>query len=252
MIKDMCYTDLAVRAGLHFELMYATPVQVFVNGRYYGLLNLRTENNRQGLAGLLQTPVSDFTLFRMDEGDLEFDEGDSLLGEKMERLFREGSYQELKDFIDRESLIDYVLFQDYIGNDDWPAANCRAQIRHGERLRFFLFDLDYAAYRTRNPRLPELEYLEDDLSRIYRAFLEGDPSFRNDLEKRQAALYRIFSVATFNQQEDFRAAMIEDEITYLITKYQQPQSLLHWQMELVALKREFERQDHFIRKKYGY
>ena len=251
MLKDMAYSALAAHAGLNFELMYGAPVQVFVNGDYYGLLNLRTENNIEALSLMLNIPKQELSLFQMDDGELEFDEGAHTAADEFLLALEEEDLEVLDRMVNRQSFIDYLIFQDYIGNDDWPDANCRAHIGSDGMMRFFLFDLDYAAYRTQNPRLPEMEYLEDDLSEVYRIFLNGDPTFAVDLAKRQAELYDIFTPGLFNSIVDRKAALIENDISYLISKYGKPASILHWQLELAELKREFERQDHFIRKKYG-
>tara|TARA_R110002050_G_scaffold20348_1_gene57633 strand:- start:21941 stop:22576 length:636 start_codon:yes stop_codon:yes gene_type:complete len=48
MIKDLAYSRFAVQNCLNLEVMYGVPVQVFVNNKYYGLMNARTESNIAG------------------------------------------------------------------------------------------------------------------------------------------------------------------------------------------------------------
>ena len=253
MIKDLCYTELAIRAGLDIELMYGKPVHAFINEAYFGLLNLRTESNIYGLSGLLHADSSDISLMKVDKDNenLEYDEGSKTFALKVEKAIELEDWNTLKDLIDIDSFLDYVIYQDYIGNIDWPHNNAKAYSASNEALRFFLFDLDYAAYRTKNPILPELEYKNSDISKIFQALLEKDENFRKKLELRQRQLYRYLSPSAFNEIVDEFAVRIENEIPYLISKYKQPSSLMEWQLELDALKREFRKRDHYMRKKYN-
>ena len=47
----------------------------------------------------------------------------------------------LKDEIDINNFIDYMIFQSYIGNTDWPHNNARLYAINNEKFRFVLFDL---------------------------------------------------------------------------------------------------------------
>jgi len=53
MIKDISYSKLAIDNKLDFEFLYYEPVHAFVNGKYYGFMNLRTEKNQNGISRLL-------------------------------------------------------------------------------------------------------------------------------------------------------------------------------------------------------
>lgn len=251
MIKDLAYTRFAIQMGLDLELMYGKPVHAFVNDQYFGLLNLRTESGPRGMGGLLKKKPDDITIVKVDKdnGNLEIEEGNGLYATQLRKALNAGNELQLYHMLDISNFIDYLIFQDYIGNRDWPQNNVRAHSVGGAPFRFIVYDLDYAAFNTKNAKLPEMEYLEDDVSKIYQSLREI-PSFREQLEKRKKELYRKFSPKVFNGIIDEMALQIEAEIPYLMARYQQPPNILKWKMNLDELKREFERRDHYIRKKY--
>ncbi len=253
MLKDLAYTQLALESGLDVELRYGRPVHAFINDTYYGLLNVRSDIDRPGLSGLLGVDTNRITLLKTDpdNGNLEFEEGNAVLAQNMRDALKEENLETLHSLLDLDNFIDYLVFQDYIGNSDWPHGNVAAYSINGAPFRFVLFDLDFAAFRTKNALLPEMEFREDDLSRIYQVLFEQDEAFRNRLESRQKELYALLNPNRFNRILEERASAIEEEVSYLIARYRQPASSLHWRLELETLKRDFERRDFYMRRKYN-
>lgn len=119
----------------------------------------------------------------------------------------------------------------------------------GAPFRFFFFDADLAALRPKNPRLPEMEYGEDAMSILFQILFEDDDVF-TQLEERQKYWYDRFSPEDFNQLVDEMTEKIESDIPYLIAKWETPGNLMEWNLHVAQLKRDFERTDHFNRKKY--
>lgn len=252
MIKDKSYSQLAHKASLNFELMHiGSPTQVFINNNYYGLLNIRTESNLAGLSKLMRTTPDKMVIYKVDadNGNIEFNEGNQALTVDLEAAIDRGSTAELSSLIDANSFIDYIIYQDYIGNTDWPHNNIRMYSIEGEPFRFILYDTDHAARKTKNPLLPELEYVSHDLAKIYRAFREI-PGFDEQVENRQKELFNFFTPALFNQIVNENATLIKEDILYQISKHQQPQSPYQWKWHIDKMKRDFERRDHYIREKY--
>ena len=65
MLKDLSMTQLAINANLDIDLTYGTPALVYVNEEFYGLMNLRTEANTNGMAGLNGVKKSAITLAKI-------------------------------------------------------------------------------------------------------------------------------------------------------------------------------------------
>jgi hypothetical protein len=252
MIKDLAYTEFALRAGMDLELKYGKPTHVFINDSYYGLHNIRTENDRMALANLLQTDSSSITMIKMDDSNknLEYKEGNQTLAQSLIHAIKNEDAYALKQLIDINNFLDYIIFEDYVGNIDWPHNNARAYSVNGSKFRFLLYDLDLAAIRTKKSILPEMEYNDDHISRILQILLEEDHDFESRLHERQEMWYRVYSPELFNSIVDDLAENIENDIKYLIARRNSPKSTLQWRLNLEQLKRDFERTDHFNRKKY--
>ncbi|UTW66349.1 CotH kinase family protein [bacterium SCSIO 12643] len=252
MLKDLAYSEFALRAGMDLELKYGKPLHVFINGKYYGLHNIRTENDRVAISHLLQTDTSSITRIKMDDSNknLEYREGDLALAESLIRAIKNEDAYALEQLLDIDNFLDYIIFEDYVGNIDWPHNNARAYSVNGSKFRFLLYDLDLAAFRTKNPILPEMEYKEDHISEILQILLEDNPEFEARLHERQEMWYQAFSPELFNSVVDELADKIDTDIEYLIARRGFPQSTLQWRLNLEQLKRDFERTDHFNRKKY--
>lgn len=251
MFKDLAYTQMALEKNLDFEFMYGEPVHAFINGDYYGLLNIRTESNEQGISRLLGVETEHITLMEVDDDNenLEHRAGSQELAQRVVTAIQQRDTEALWELIDISSYIDYIIYEDYVGNNDWPGRNAKAYSLNGQPFRFFLYDLDRAADIPRNPVLPELEYLDADLAKIYRA-LDKRPEFSKMLKKRQAEIYKMFSPAIFEEITDRFAQRIENDIDYNIGKYNLPDSKLHWRLNIEEIRRDFEVQDNHARGKY--
>lgn len=251
MLKDIAYTELAIQAGLDFEWMYYEPVHVFINGEYYGFMNMRTENEAFGIAGLINQPVDGITTMDTQEkdGEFEWESGPEQPSEELLTAIENESWKDIERIVDMSSYIDYLIYEDYIGNRDWPNNNLRLYSSNGSPFRFMLYDSDYAADRPKDPELPKMEYDESGMASIYQSMKEV-PGYRDRFLARQKELYKIMTPEKFNTIVDKLATDIENDIPYLISKYQKPESRMHWRQYLEIVKREFERQDKYIRKKH--
>lgn len=251
MLKDISYTQLARQANVDFELMYHRQCQFFVNGEYYGLLNLRTENNQNGMAGLNGVPPEQISVIKVDidNENLEWDEGPRELADQFEKALKDEDAETIWALIDESSFIDYLIFQDYIGNHDWPHNNTRMYSVNGQPFRFVLYDTDFAGFNNKNAILPEMEYENDDMSKLYRE-MRKKTGFDYRLKARKEVLYERWSFDIFKQDVGRNAGIIENELPYFMAKYGEPMSTLHWRMQLDLLRREFRMRDINIRDKY--
>lgn len=252
MLKDKALTMLADQSLLNFTIMQpGSAGQVFVNNTYYGMLNIRSESNLNSIATQENVEVDEVVIYKVDvdNGNIEFNEGNSKLTPDLEELIDNGNPTEISQWINESSFIDYILFQDYIGNTDWPHNNIRMFSKNGEPFQFILYDLDHASEKTKNPLLPELEYISHDLGKIYRAYRKVD-GFDRRLEERQAELYEFWSPSRFQNIVSELSLIIKDDIPFQIAKHGFPESKYQWNWEIEKMVRDFERRDYYIRDKY--
>lgn len=250
LIKDISFTDLAIQLGLDLELSYHQPVHVFLNNSYYGLLNIRTEKDDNSLGKLLNVDNDDINILKIShtgdgQEELEFGSGDEQVINGLIAAVETSDSDFLLENIDLNCFADYIIFEDFIANNDWPTNNVEIYNVHSDgKFRFFLYDLDFAASNDK--------YFVDEASDngfIEKMFkiIKNDPDFIEILTTRQREIYNEASAELFKSIVDKNANRIEYDITYNIDKYNVPDDNISWYYELERLQEQFE----IRRRNYG-
>ncbi len=239
MLKDLSITQLAINAGLDIDLTYGEPVLVYINEEFYGLMNLRTEANTNGMAGLNQVDKSDVTLAKITTQELLKKDGDFNRIDALLEAIENKNIAYLKNEIDLKSFIDYMIFQSYIGNTDWPHNNARFYAIDGGKFRFVLFDLDNASRLNlgKSPvNLIDNFRSSNILGDLFMALYEdkNDDTFQRNFLERYREILRSGEISADKLEKivDENASRIEAEIAHQIAKYNAPRTTLEWRIEL--------------------
>lgn len=145
--RDAMMTSLVKDLGLD-RLAYR-PAVVFLNGRYWGILNLREKINEHYLA-------ANHDGVDADQIDLLEANGSAIHGDTDHYnaviALLQGSdvrnpavYAQVEAMVDLENFIDYQAAQIYFDNTDWPGNNIkfwRPRVEGG-RWRWILYDTDF-------------------------------------------------------------------------------------------------------------
>lgn len=255
MIKDIAYTQLAIQAGLDIDLMYAEQAAVFINEAFYGVLNLRSESTARGIAGLYEVDPDQVSLakifFTQTDVIVERQSGDYQKISKLLEAIDNKNLNYLKNRIDIPNFIDYIIFQTYIANWDWPHNNVKIYAIGDSKFRFFMYDLDegnrlflnweplaFLDLSRENPvaDLFHILYKDDDFR------LAFDARYRDLLEsgKLSAPVFRSITSRYYKN--------IEALMPYQIEKYRQPQTLAEWYRNIEILHANFEKRESNVRK----
>lgn len=165
-LRSELASSLAADAGFP-DVMYASPVTVYINGIYQGIYWL--ENGYDGQYFESRYGAYDGKFVVMEgvdnwkddaEDDAEqpyVDEYNAIYNRFSSMdLTLEENYQELLKYIDVENYLQYFAIENYIGNADWPNNNLKAYRYVSEdgsytegtvfdgRYRHLLFDLDWS------------------------------------------------------------------------------------------------------------
>ena len=239
MLKDLSITQLAINAGLDIDLTYGEPVLVYINEEFYGLMNLRTEANTNGMAGLNQVDKSNVTLAKITTQELLKKDGDFNRIDALLEAIENKNIAYLKNEIDLKSFIDYMIFQSYIGNTDWPHNNARFYAIDGGKFRFVLFDLDNASRLNlgKSPvNLIDNFRSSNILGDLFMALYEdkNDDTFQRNFLERYREILRSGEISADKLEKivDENASRIEAEIAHQIAKYNAPRTTLEWRIEL--------------------
>lgn len=132
------------------------PVVLFINGKYFGLHQMMEPANVDYLHsnyGLQKENVDYFDVggamkqgtpenWNQTENYLLALTGDFTFSDDL--VLSDTVYETFKNYVDVNNYIDYMAFQIYINNTDWPANNCRYwRNRAGGKWRWMIFDVDF-------------------------------------------------------------------------------------------------------------
>lgn len=250
MMKDLSLTQLAINADLNLDLTYGEPVLVYINNDFHGLLNLRTEANTHGVAGLYGVSKSEVTLAKITTHELIKKDGDFDRIDAFVQAIGAGDLNYLKDELDVDNFIDYMVYQSYIANVDWPHNNARFYAINQGKFRFVLFDLD-GALRLRVNKEP-LNIIEDKrfpniLTDLFFVFYKEE-SFRQAFWARYNSLLEsgMISYDNFKPIVDENIAQINSEIQLQIGKHQAPRTMIEWNIELDKLLTLFQEREQVV------
>lgn len=251
MLKDLSITQLAIQANLDLDLTYGEPALVYVNEQFYGLLNIRTEGNTNGIAGLYQAKKSDVTLAKITSLEFIKKDGDFDRIDKFVEAITQQDVIHILEELEVNSFIDYMIFQSYVGNTDWPHNNARFYAIKDGKFRFVLFDLDKVVWL--NLGKSPLEVIKGQQSTIISNLFF---SLYDNLESFQIAFWNRYQVLldsgllTHDQFENIvakNADQIIAEMPLQIAKYKIPNSMMDWNIELEKLSLLFQEREGIVR-----
>lgn len=167
--RDFITHKAAAQVGL--DVQAGRPVIVFLNGAFYGVLNLQEREDEHYLKEHYDIAEEDSAIYEFWYGQSgRMHVGVSVeLGELYSRevAYYEEAYtfcteQDMSDpdnyakageYFDLANFIDYYCIQLYSGNEDWPGNNCKAwrymgakssELGKDGKIRWLLYDTEFA------------------------------------------------------------------------------------------------------------
>ncbi|WP_313805897.1 CotH kinase family protein [Flavobacterium sp.] len=124
MYRDAFAHELVKSSGI--ETQAYQPTVTFVNGEYWGILNLRERYDKYYFKNVYGFAENEVDLL---EDDLQPEEGDAVHYQAMANYLENNSlavqanYDYIKTQMDVENMRDYYIFNIYFDNTDWPGWN---------------------------------------------------------------------------------------------------------------------------------
>lgn len=169
MFKDVFLHKLGGIAGVEYQ--EGTPCSVYINGKYYSLMNIRESLDNDFIESHYKIPKEQVTMVSIASGTgFTFrykltsgpEDGLSEFKSDMRKVistdYSRKDISEIEKIIDVDNFIKYMAFQMYIANADWPHNNVLAWKYCGVpnssvygmdgKWRFILKDLDLASSFT--------------------------------------------------------------------------------------------------------
>jgi len=145
-IGDILAAKIAKEGHLNVDYQAYTAVRMFVNGKYWGLYNIRERKGDKFIKSNYPN---------VDTDKLDIIKNSGLIPDNIKAGNRDDykimyatanahNFSKLSQLVDIDNLIDYLCIMIYSGNEDWSFSNARAwkEKKAGAKWRWMLDDLD--------------------------------------------------------------------------------------------------------------
>jgi len=213
------------RLGMNVDAQCYRPAAIYINGKYYGLTNIREKLNRDyiemryghdtDIINIIEPrPGKSYTALHGSSRDfmalVKYIKGNDLSNEE--------KYRNVEKFLDIDNYIDTILAHIILGNKDSGNLKFWKPDVPGAKWRVFLFDLDRAAYYSYVNHFETRTSLDGHGSGksydtgVLRGLLENE-EFRYKFSKRALELTdTIYSKEFATAYYDYLAENIETEM----------------------------------------
>lgn len=226
MFRDGLMTGLTI--GLNIDQMAFRPATVFLNGDYWGILNIREKINEHFIAANHDVDPDDVILLENNGFPLIGSADDWLkLYSFMvnNTLNNQANYDQVVAQIDLGNYIDYTASQIFYANHDWPGNNIKywKTTDVDSRWRWIMFDTDFGMGIWNTPASKNsieivtatngTEWHNLPWSTLMLRRMLENTGFRNQFVNRFADLMNsTFLADRVNKAIDLKRDLIEDEI----------------------------------------
>ena len=153
-IKDPAVQQVVLKSGFYVDCQDYQPAHVFLNGEYYGMLNIRESNNKHFAYSNYGIDFDDMDQFDLSNAQYNQKMGDNkawtqlqTLAKRLAQTKSEEIYSQICDLLDMDEFINYMALECYMGASDWITNNNNVKgfrSRTDGKFHFVLFDTDSA------------------------------------------------------------------------------------------------------------
>ena len=153
-IKDPAIQMMVLKSGFYVDCQDYQPAHVFLNGEYYGMLNIRESNNKHFALSNYGIDFDDMDQFDLSNARYNQKMGDNKAWLELQNLAKllaqnksEETYQQICSLLDIDEYINYMALECYLGPTDWitNTNNIKGfRSRTDGKFHFVLFDTDSA------------------------------------------------------------------------------------------------------------
>ena len=152
--KDPSVQMIVLKSGFYVDCQDYQPAHVFLNGLYYGMLNIRESNNKHFAYSNYGIDFDDMDQFDLSNNQYNQKMGDNQAWTQLQRLAaRLGQtksaevYSQICELLDIDEYVNYMALECYMGPTDWitNTNNIKGfRSRTDGKFHFVLFDCDSA------------------------------------------------------------------------------------------------------------
>lgn len=233
-----------LKGQMDIDIQDYRPVVVYINGKYYGMYNLREKLNGdyvESKYGLDKDNIDLIKYFTATTGTTK--EYSNLYDYIMSHDPKNKAvYEYLKTQIDMQALCNYWIAQSYYGNTDLGNVRFWKEKNSG-KWRFMIYDLDWSmwnanlnvGYPVRNVSMPAATYQYTVINLTRRLYRNSE--FKDLYLKTWAEhLKTTFKPERMNKIVDELKKEIEQEMPYHINRWGYPNSMNAWNNNIKNFK----------------
>jgi len=212
--------------NLNLDVLAYQPVAAYLNGAYFGLMNLREKVDRYYIGNQYDVDIDNIDLLEEDD---QIVEGNFAIFDEMldfvtsNDLSDEAIFTEVAKSFDLENIADYMIAQTAVNNTDWPSNNLKywRERKEGSKWRYLLFDMDAAMGRAGYTKADKDSFgqamasewdTDNKFVHLFRGLLENE-GFKNYFLNRYADLLNTtFKTERMYEELDLTVAAIDEEI----------------------------------------
>ena len=152
--KDPAIQQMVLRSGFYVDCQDYQPAHVFLNGEYFGMLNIRESNNKHFAYSNYGIDFDDMDQFDLSNAQYNQKVGDNKAWLQLQALARrlaatksDAIYQQVCDLLDIDEYVNYMALECYMGPSDWITNTNNVKgfrSRSDGKFHFVLFDVDSA------------------------------------------------------------------------------------------------------------
>lgn len=141
-----------IKDRMDVDIQAYQPAIVLINGKYWGIYNLREKMNASYIAANHNIPSNEIDLLKSNpfKGGFEIVKGDDKSYKQLvdflntNDMTKNENYMVVKEMIDVDEFINYQIAQIYFSNNDWPGNNLKIWRKKGDtgKWRWLLYDTD--------------------------------------------------------------------------------------------------------------
>ncbi len=242
MLRDGMMQTL-VKDRMDVDYQEYQPAIIFLNGEYWGILNIREKINEDYLESNHGVdPDSVDILYK----HIQVVEGEDTHFQNMMDYIRSNdlndpvNYEYVGTQMDIDQFLNYYIAQIYYFNQDWPQGNIkywRPQIPTGS-WRWLLYDLDFGFdFLQYHDDMVEWATAGSEVStELFRELLTNDKFYHKFLQRICSHMNTSFQPDRVIGIIDSLATNIEAEMPYHIDRFRWPRSMSNWYDEWNILR----------------
>ncbi len=238
-VEDYLADHMAL--GLNLEVPAIAPVNVFLNGEYWGIYFLQERFDDHYFADNFDVNRDNIDLIENWAGVISEGENENFLAlyDYIEQNNLQDSlvYRHVEEWIDIDNFIEYQIFEIFIANYDWPANNMKCwRVRPDGKWRWVFFDGD-AALKNVNDDMFDHALDEsnqgwptnEQTTLFFRRLMENEEFSKKFLNQFEILLNFNLSPEVTIPVYNKGKSLIKNEIPNQIKRFSYPDSFEAWE-----------------------